>query len=260
MAAVGGQRGRRGAAAGDVADHHHPAALHRERVVEVAADPVLPPRRPVERGERVAGDLRQRGRQQRALQRAGDRRALLVQPGVLDRDAGAAPDLLEQLEVGLGEHAPRLGVDERDHAHRRARWRRPSAPSPPSACPGRGSARAARGPRPACSSISSGISGISWACPSRSTCAEPPSSLDVVRIAAPEVARELDLRRVAVDDRDLPDDALAVGHADAAPVRELGHGEAGDLAGASARSRSRTPAPRRCARAPAAPAPSACAR
>ena len=68
--------------------------LHRERVVEVAADPVLLPRRPVERGEREAGDLRQRGRQQRALERAGDRRALAVEPRVLDRDAGAPPDLL----------------------------------------------------------------------------------------------------------------------------------------------------------------------
>src|SRR3712207_7382359 len=47
-----------------------------ERVVEVAAHLVLIAGRPVARGELDAGDLRQRGRQQRPLQRLGDLRAL----------------------------------------------------------------------------------------------------------------------------------------------------------------------------------------
>ena len=199
MAGEGGQRAAARAAAGHVADHHHPAAVDLEGVVEVAADPVLLPRRAVQRGEAEARDLRQRGRQQRALERARDRRALAVEPRVLHREAGAPPDLRAQLEVGLVK-APRLGVDERDHA----------VGVPLAATIGTITTSACQaahqleqlGSSTASVSSSSGISGTSCGWPSRRTWAEPPRR-SCGRVLLGELARELDLGRVAVDDRDL---------------------------------------------------------
>ena len=49
------------------------------------------------------------------------------------------------------------------------------------------------------------------------------------RVALAVAAREGDLLGIAVGDRDLLDDAVAVGHAHAAPVGERGHGEVGDV-------------------------------
>ncbi len=72
---VAGQRGDRGglgATPGDVADHQHPAAGDAEGVVEVAADLVLGPGRPVHRRQRPARDVRQRRRQKAVLERLGD--------------------------------------------------------------------------------------------------------------------------------------------------------------------------------------------
>jgi hypothetical protein len=63
VAGVGGDGRRVSAAAGDVADHHHPATGDAEGVVEVAADLVLNPRRPVHRRHRPTRDVRQRRRQ-----------------------------------------------------------------------------------------------------------------------------------------------------------------------------------------------------
>ena len=49
----------------------------------------------------MPGDRRERLGQQAALERGGDPRALLVQARVLHRGAGAAPELLGELQVGL---------------------------------------------------------------------------------------------------------------------------------------------------------------
>ncbi len=72
VAGDGRQRGGAGAAAGDVADHEHPAVGDPEDVVEIASDLVLGAGGPVHRRDRPAGDVGQRWRQQPALQRLGD--------------------------------------------------------------------------------------------------------------------------------------------------------------------------------------------
>ena len=116
VAREAGERGRLGAAAGDVADEREPAAADGERVVEVAADPVLDAGRAVERRDPPAGDVRQAAGQQARLQRARDVRALGVQARVLDRGAGAPRELLGELDVGRAEAPRRLGADERQRA------------------------------------------------------------------------------------------------------------------------------------------------
>src|SRR3977135_390495 len=50
--------------------------------------------------------------QEALLQGAGDRRALAVEPGVLDRDGGARGDLLGEAEVEVVEDAAGLRADE----------------------------------------------------------------------------------------------------------------------------------------------------
>jgi len=109
---VFGVRGGWMALVGDVADERHPAAAHSEDVVEVAADPVLVAGRPVQRADLPARDPRDPSGQQSDLQRARDVRALRVEARVLDRGAGAARELLGELDVGRGEAPPRLGADQ----------------------------------------------------------------------------------------------------------------------------------------------------
>ena len=104
--------------AGDVADHDHPAARAGEDVVEVAADLVELAGRPVQDGGGPAGHLGQLGREQAVLERAGDRGAAAVAARVVDRDAGAAADLLRELALGPAELAPGLGVCQRQRADR----------------------------------------------------------------------------------------------------------------------------------------------
>ena len=71
-----GDGGGLGALAADVADHERPGAVAgREAVVEVAADLVALARGVVARRQLDARDVRQRRRQQRALERARDLRA-----------------------------------------------------------------------------------------------------------------------------------------------------------------------------------------
>ena len=116
---VAGERGHRGrlrALAADVADDQRPAAVAlREDVVEVAADLVALARGAVARGQLQPGDLRQVRRQQRALQRLGGARALLVEARVLDRDRRLGGDALDHALVVGGEHA-RLRVAEEQPA------------------------------------------------------------------------------------------------------------------------------------------------
>ena len=93
----GGHRRRLGALAADVADHQRPVATAGgEAVVEVAADLVALPGGDVASGELHAGDLRQPGGQQRALQGAGDVVALGVQARAVQRQRGPPAELLEQ--------------------------------------------------------------------------------------------------------------------------------------------------------------------
>ena len=111
-----GDGGGLGALAADVADHERPGAVSgREAVVEVAADLVALTRGVVARRQLDARDVRQRRRQQRALERARDLRPLLVEPRVVDRKRGAARDVLEQREVVVADQRVEA---ERHHAER----------------------------------------------------------------------------------------------------------------------------------------------
>ena len=103
-----GDRGRRCALARHVAHDRHPPAGDREDVVEVAADARRLARGAEARGDRHTGDLGQPRRQQRVLERARDQHALAVHARVLDRHAGAPPELLGELEIHLVE--PPAGV------------------------------------------------------------------------------------------------------------------------------------------------------
>jgi hypothetical protein len=97
-----------GALAGHVADDHRPHAVGgAEGVVEVAADLVLLAGGAVARGELEAGHVGERGREQAALQRLGDVRALAVEPRVLDRERGAAGERLGEPGVVGREAAAR---------------------------------------------------------------------------------------------------------------------------------------------------------
>ena len=91
--------GRLGALAGDVADQHPAAVLGRQHVVEVAADlDPAPGRLEDDRGLEPLDPGRPR-RPQPALQVAGDRVALLVETGVVERQRGPVAELGEELEV-----------------------------------------------------------------------------------------------------------------------------------------------------------------
>jgi hypothetical protein len=87
------------------------AVAQREGVVPVAARVVAGVARQVADGELMAGDLRQRGGQERSLE--GLRGPVLAgeQPRVVERQPGAAAELLGQLELARGVLAAGLGVD-----------------------------------------------------------------------------------------------------------------------------------------------------
>ena len=123
VAGEGGDGGGLGAAAGDVADHHHPAAGDAEGVVEVAADLVLGAGRPVHRRHRPAGDVRQRRRQQPALQGLGDLRPFALaalevgeEAGVVERQRHAPGEDPGEVGVVLAEAAARVADPDREHA------------------------------------------------------------------------------------------------------------------------------------------------
>ena len=106
VAGVGGHGRRLGTAAGDVADHHHPAPGDAEGVVEVAADLVLGAGRAVHRGDGPAGDVRQRRRQQAALQGRGDLRPFALAALEIGEQAG----VVERQRHTTGEDAGEVGV------------------------------------------------------------------------------------------------------------------------------------------------------
>ena len=172
-------RGRLRALAGDVADDDHPPVADAEDVVEVAADLARLAGGAEARGGRDAGDDRQPRRQQAALQRGGDVRARRVQARVLDRDAGAAPELAGERQLAPAQPSRAVrgahghdaddaiaGGHRDDHGRARAarraasppaaRRRRPRRARPPrrrrrsgprARCAGRGPAsRGRRGP------------------------------------------------------------------------------------------------------------------
>ena len=106
----------------DVPDDDHdvvvagPAVLLEERVVPVAADAGRLA------GGGVAGDdlevlgLRRVG-EHAALEGLGDVALGLVEAGVVERQAGARADVLEQRDVVLGERRPGVPAEHGDHAH-----------------------------------------------------------------------------------------------------------------------------------------------
>ena len=128
VAGLGGDRRGPGTAAGDVADHQHPASGRRKGVVEVSADLVLGAGRPVGGGHRPAGDMRQRGRQEATLQRLGDLRPRLF--GALE--VGEEAGVVEGQGDAAGEDAGEVGRPPAGSAYR-TRRRRASALR--SACP-----------------------------------------------------------------------------------------------------------------------------
>ncbi len=147
-------RGRLRALAADVADDERvaPVAL-REDVVEVAADLVALARGAVGRGQLQAVDLRQMRREQRALERLGRARALLVEARVLDRDRRLGRDPHDHVLVLGAEHAG-LGVAEEQAAddvavarHDRARRGSCGRADGPPACRGRARCGRSAGPR-----------------------------------------------------------------------------------------------------------------
>ena len=115
------RRGGLHPAPADVADHDPEAPVGQlERVVPVAARVVARVAGDVADDELVAGQLRQRGRQQRALQRRGGRVLAREQAGVVEREPGAPAELLGELELARRVLAPGLRPDERHRAERAA--------------------------------------------------------------------------------------------------------------------------------------------
>ena len=96
MAGKSGERCCGSAGAAHVADHQRPLVveLEREHVVEVTAGLGCFAGRPVADGDLDAGDVRQRRRQQAALQRLGDHPLLFVEPMVVEARGDAAGDCL----------------------------------------------------------------------------------------------------------------------------------------------------------------------
>ena len=89
-----------------------------ERVVPVAAGVVARVRRHVADDELEPGELGQVAGQQRALQGLGGAVLALEQPRVVEREAGAAAELLGQLELARGVLAARLRPHEGDRPER----------------------------------------------------------------------------------------------------------------------------------------------
>ena len=103
-----GDGGGLGALARHVADDERPLGRRAlEDVVEVAADLVELAGGAIAGGHQRARDLRQALGQELDLQGVGDPAALGVEPGVVDRHAGARRELLGQLDVGLLEEPAR---------------------------------------------------------------------------------------------------------------------------------------------------------
>ena len=99
-----------GALAAHVADRHRPLPVGQvEDVVEVAADIVALAGRGIAGAELDVRHRWQGGGQQRALQRLRDGGALLVEPGVVDGERGAAGEVEQQAGVisGITGAAPR---------------------------------------------------------------------------------------------------------------------------------------------------------
>ncbi len=227
VARQAGQRRRRRAAARHVADDRQPASVDRDRVVEVAADPVLVARRAIQRRRRPAGHARQAAGQQARLQRARDVRALGVQARVLDRRAGAARELLGERDVGLAEAPARFGADERQRPDDLAGGRH------------RDDDRAAQAD--AAQQLEMlGVLGRGGEHPGGHVVDDlglavaqdlggTGGRVDRRRVALADAPGEGDLAGVDVRDGDGAQVAAAVGHAHRAPIGQLGHRQLGDL-------------------------------
>ena len=222
-----GERRRRRAASRHVADDRQPAAVDRDRVVEVPADPVLVARGPVELRRGPAGHVRQATGQQARLQRPRDVRALGVQARVLDRRAGAPRELLGERHVGLVEAPSRLGAGERQGADDRSprRHRDDDAAAQADAAQqlemllvlgGRGEHR-----------FGHVVDDLRLAVAQQLR--RPVRGIQRRRIALADAARERDLLGVDMGDGDGAHEAVAVGHADRAPVGQFRDGEVGNL-------------------------------
>ena len=113
------RRGRIHPAPADVADHDPDAPVRQpEGVVPVAAGVVARVARHVAHDELEPGQIGERRRQQRALERFGDGVLAREQPRVVEREAGAAAELQRQLELARRVLAPGLGPHERHRAER----------------------------------------------------------------------------------------------------------------------------------------------
>ena len=106
VARLRGDRGGAGAAAGDIPNHQHPAAPDWEGVVEVATDLVLGASGSVHRRRRPAGDVRQRRRQESALQGLGDLFPRLHSPLEVGEETG----VVERQRHAPGEDPGETGV------------------------------------------------------------------------------------------------------------------------------------------------------
>ena len=106
MPGQAGYSGGFGTLAADIADREPPATPgNLEHVVEVAAN-LIPLARCLVRCRQVhAGDARQLGRQQAALQRAGGLPLLRVEPGVVQGKRRTPGQILRQIQ-GISRHCP----------------------------------------------------------------------------------------------------------------------------------------------------------
>ena len=121
-----GRRFRAGAA--DVADREPPAVLPgRENVVEVAADLVALAGDLVRHRQVHAGDAGQLWGQQASLQGLAGQLLLFVEPGVVERERGAAGEVLGQLER-FARRPVGTGAADHDHAEAPAPRRQGEAP------------------------------------------------------------------------------------------------------------------------------------
>ena len=221
------QRRRGRAAARHVADDRQPAAVHRDRVVEVAANPVLVARRAIQRGRRPAGHARQAAGQQARLQRAGDVRALGIQARVLDRRPGPPRELLGERDVGIVEAPARFRADQRQRAEDLTAGGHgdddPAAQADAAqqlemllVLRRRGEHLVGDVVADLRDPVAQDLGGAA-------------GSVDRRRVALADAAGERDLLGIDVGDGDGAQEAVAVGHAHRAPVGELGHRELGDL-------------------------------
>jgi hypothetical protein len=219
-------RGRRlDPAPADVADHDPEApAGELERVVPVAAGVVARVAGHIADDELVAGQLRERGREQRALQ--GRRRGVLAgeQAGVVERDPRPPADLLGELELTRGVLAAGLGPDERHRAERAAargerhdhhRVHLQLADELDLLLVERGGLEQR--------AVDDGVELGSAGADDRGRAGR---GVRIRRVALLQLVRPADLLRIDVGDGDR---VAVVGELHRAPVRERGNGEAGDL-------------------------------